>query len=164
MSATHPAAAPRGFRVTGWHVLAGVVGFFAVVIGVDAVFTVLALRTFPGQVSVTPYEDGLLYNRKIAQIEAQAALGWRAAAEAAPGVVVLHVQDKDGRPVEALAVQGKLERPATESGRRSVRFIEAAPGRYEATTGAIDGAWDLTAEARDPKGRLFTAERRLRWR
>jgi len=163
MSATH-STARDGFRINGWHVLGGVSAFFALVIGFDAWFTVLALKTYPGEVSVTPYEDGLLYNRKIAQIEAQAALGWRAAAEAAPGVVVLQVQDKDGRPVEALTVQGRLERPATEAGRRSVRFIEAAPGRYEATTGAIDGAWDLTAEARDAKGRLFTAERRLTWR
>lgn len=163
MSATQ-STSETGFRVRGWHVLAGVSAFFALVIGFDTWFTVLALKTYPGEVSVTPYEDGLLYNRKIAQIEAQAALGWRAAADAAPGVVVLQVQDRDGRPVEALTVQGKLERPATEAGRRSVRFVEAAPGRYEATTGAIVGAWDLTAEARDPKGRLFTAERRLTWR
>ena len=54
-----------GFQVRGWHVWAGVAAFFAVVIAVDATFTVLALRTFPGQVSVTPYEDGLLYNRRI---------------------------------------------------------------------------------------------------
>lgn len=163
MSAIHPAAGKPGFRVTGWHVLAGVTAFFAVVIAVDVLFTVLAVRTFPGQVSVTPYEDGLLYNKRIAQADAQAALGWRASATAEPGLVVFTVQDAEGEPLRGLTVAGRLQRPATEAGRRESRFVETAPGRYEATTGAIDGAWDLTAEAVDAQGRRFVAERRLTW-
>ncbi|HEX7943694.1 MAG TPA: FixH family protein [Phenylobacterium sp.] len=157
-------AAPSRFRLTGWHVLAGVVGFFAVVIGVDVTFTVLALKTFPGQVSVTPYEDGLLYNRHIAQLEAQDRLGWRAAAQAEPGQVVLTWRDRDGRPLQGLTITGKLERPATETGRILLRFEPAGPGRYVATAGRIAGAWDLTAEAHGPTGGTFVAERRLTWR
>lgn len=153
----------EGFRVRGWHVAAGVSAFFAVVIGVDAVFTVLAFRTHPGQVSVTPYEDGLLYNRTIAEQQAQARLGWRAAAEAGAGVVALTVQDREGRPVRGLRIEAALQRPATESGRIAPAFAEVAPGRYEAPTGAISGAWDLTARALDAQGRRFTAERRLTW-
>jgi nitrogen fixation protein FixH len=160
MSAADPPT-PRGIR--GWHVLAGITAFFAVVIGVDASFTVLAIRTFPGQVSVTPYEDGLLYNRRIAQIEAQERLGWRAAAEAAPGEVVMTFQDRAGRPLTGLAIAGRLERPATEAGRVTLRFAEAEPGRYVAPGGRLSGAWDLTAEARGPSGGAFLAERRLTW-
>ena len=152
-----------GFTIRGWHVLAGVTAFFAVVIGVDATFTVLALRTFPGQVSVTPYEDGLLYNRRIAQIEAQERLGWRAAAATAPGEVVMTFRDHAGRPLSGLAVAGRLERPATEAGRVTLRFAEVAPGRYVAPAGRLSGAWDLTTEARGPSGGAFLAERRLTW-
>ncbi len=154
----------HGFRLRGWHVAAGVCAFFAVVIGVDASFTVMALRSHPGEVSVTPYEDGLLYNRHIAQMEAQARLGWRASAAAEPGLVVVEIRDAVGDPVRGLTVTGTLKRPATESGRVSPRFEEAAPGRYEAPAGAVTGAWDLVAEARDGRGALFTAERRLTWR
>ncbi|WP_395670293.1 FixH family protein [Phenylobacterium sp.] len=163
MSATTPAGVKPGFRFTGWHMLAGVVTFFAVVIAVDVLFTVLALRTFPGQVSVTPYEDGLLYNQRIAQQRAQAALGWRAAATANAGVVTLTVQDAAGSPIRGLDIAARLERPATEAGRLTPKFIETAPGRYEAATGRIAGAWDLTAEASDTAGRRFVAERRLTW-
>lgn len=159
------AVEPRaGFRLNGWHVLAMVVAFFAVVIGVDTTFTVMALKTFPGEVSVTPYEDGLLYNRHIAQLEAQARLGWRAAAAAEPGQVVLTFVDRDRRPLSGLAITGKLERPATETGRIDLRFEEAAPGRYVAAAGRIDGAWDLTANAKGATGGSFVAERRLTWR
>ncbi|MBS0332957.1 MAG: FixH family protein, partial [Proteobacteria bacterium] len=68
------AAEPTGFRLRGWHVLAMVVGFFTVVIAVDTSFAVMAYRTHPGEVSVTPYEDGLIYNRKLAQLRAQETL------------------------------------------------------------------------------------------
>lgn len=162
MNAAEMPARP-GFTVRGWHVLAGVMAFFTIVIGVDAIFTVIAVRTFPGQVSVTPYEDGLLYNRRIAQIEAQERLGWRAAASVAPGEVVLAFRDRAGRPLTGLAITGRLERPATQAGRVTLRFVETAPGTYVAPSGRLSGAWDLTAEARGPSGGAFLAERRLTW-
>jgi len=155
--------AQPGFRFTGWHALASVVGFFAVVIGVDVSFAVAAYRTFPGEVSVTPYEDGIVYNQTLAQLAAQEKLGWKAAAAAEPGAVVLIVHDRTGAPVRGLKVAGKLERPATETGRLTPSFSETAPGRYEARLGRETGTWDLTARARDDRGRLFMAERRLTW-
>ncbi len=153
----------RPFEVRGWHVLAGVSAFFAVIIAVDASFMVIAIRTFPGQVSVTPYEDGLLYNRRIAQLEAQERLGWRASAGAEPGQVALEFRDRDGRALQGLAITGRLQRPATDAGRVDLRFVEDRPGRYVAPAGQLDGAWDLTAEARGPQGGAFVAERRLTW-
>jgi len=155
---------PAGYRVKGWHVLAGVVGFFSVVVAVDAAFMVQAIRTYPGEVSVTPYEDGLAYNKKIARLEAQAQLGWTAAAEAAPGAVVVTFRDKAGAPVSGLSVTGGLQRPATETGRRALAFREEAAGRYVAPAIGVRGAWDLTAVARAGAGHSFEAERRLTWR
>ena len=152
-----------GYRVKGWHVAAAVTAFFAVVIGVDATFMVLAYRSHPGQVSVTPYEDGLLYNRRIAQLEAQDRLGWRAAAAAAPGVVSMVFQDAEGRPLRHLTLRARLQRPTTEKGAMTLKFSEVAPGRYEAPTGAIRGAWDVSAEARGAERAEFLAERRLTW-
>ena len=157
-------AARSGFVLNGWHALAMIVGFFAVVIGVDASFTVMALRTHPGAVSVTPYEDGLLYNGHLAQLAAQDRLGWRAAAAAEPGLVVIEFRDRENHPVRGLAVTARLERPATEAGRVTPKFHETAPGRYEGAAGAVRGAWDLTAEARRDGRLVFVAERRLTWR
>lgn len=157
-----PPLSRRRFEIRGGHVLAGVTAFFAVIIAVDASFMVMAIRTFPGQVSVTPYEDGLLYNRHIAQLEAQDRLGWRAAAAAEPGRVVLEFRDRAGHPLRGLGVNGRLERPATETGRIVLHFVEVEPGRYAAPVGRISGAWDLTAEAKSSDGSLV-AERRLTW-
>ena len=82
MSNVEPTA---GFRLQGRHVLFMVVGFFAVIIAVDGYFMSLAIKTFPGQVSATPFEDGLAYNRTLARHDAQARLGHRADAEAIAG-------------------------------------------------------------------------------
>ena len=158
-----PPSTRAPFEVRGWHVLAGVSAFFAVVFAVDAGFTVLAIRSFPGEVSVTPYEDGLLYNRRIAQLQAQDRLGWRAAAGEEPGQVALRFRDRDGRPLSGLSIQGRLERPATEAGRIALTFAADGPGRYVAAAGRITGTWDLTTEARGPTGGAFVAERRLTW-
>ncbi|MBL8555838.1 MAG: FixH family protein [Phenylobacterium sp.] len=152
-----------GFRLTGWHVLAGVVGFFAVIIAVDASFLVAAYRTHPGEVSVTPYEDGLAYNRRLEQLRAQERLGWRASAAAAERAVAIEVRDAAGRPIQGLALTAKLERPATEAGRLTPVFREVTPGRYVAREPRLSGAWDLTAEGRDGAGRRFQLERRLTW-
>lgn len=156
-------AAVSSFRLTGWHVLAMVVGFFAVVIAVDVSFAVFAYRTFPGQVSVTPYEDGLLYNQRLAQEAAQARLGWRAAASATDKGVAFEFVDAKGAPVTDLSVTVTLQRPATEAGRRTLTLKETAPGRYEAASPHLTGAWDVHAEASDARTRSFVADRRLVW-
>lgn len=154
---------PAGFRIKGWHVLAGMIGFFALVIAVDVWFTVLAVRTFPGQVSVTPYEDGLLYNQKLARLDAQAKLGWRAEAGVEGGAAMVRMRDAAGQPLTGLTLRGTLERPATEAGRITLTFRETAPGVYSARPGAASGAWDMTVFAHDDAKRSFEAERRLTW-
>ena len=106
------------FRFTGWHVLAIFVAFFGVIIAVDVSFVVTSLKTFPGQVSVTPYEDGLLHDEAVAQFEAQERLGWAATAVGDASGVFVEVRDRTGLPLSGLGVTGDLQRPATEAGRK----------------------------------------------
>lgn len=161
MTAADPT--PAGFRLTGWHVLAIVTGFFAVVTAVDIGFVVMAVKTFPGEVSSTPYEDGLAYDRSLAQLHAQEQLGWRATAQAEPAVVSVEMRDRAGKPLAGLTLTGALERPATSVGRRVLAFHETRPGRYVAAPGDLSGAWDLTVQAAGRKGERFKADRRLSW-
>jgi nitrogen fixation protein FixH len=155
----------KPFRLTGWHVLAITVGFFGLVIGVNAVFIVSAVKTFPGEVSKTPYEDGLAYDRTIDARERQAALGWTAEVEAdrGPGVVLARFTDARGAPIEGLSLTGELQRPATTQGAHALAFRSVGHGVYEARAAAPGGGWDLTLTARDGKGRAFEAERRIVW-
>ncbi len=157
---TVPNPASRKGQITGWHVLIGVVAFFALVIAVDVVFMVLAYRSFSGQVASNPYEAGLAFNQTLAQRQREASLGWSAAVETEQGkAVVVRVLDRAGQPLERLSLTGSLERPATETGKQSLDFKPLGDGRYRATA-RLDGAWDLRAVARDSKN-SFELEARL---
>lgn len=162
MSAAKATSRPP-FTIKGWHVAAGVVGFFAVVIGVDAVFLTLAYRTHPGQVEARPYETGLIYNTELERLRAQEALGWRAAVETRPEGLSVLLQDRDGAPLSGLTVKATLQRPATEQGRSVVILTETAPGRYLGDHSGLTGAWDTEIEATGAAGESFRAERRLTW-
>lgn len=147
-------------RITGWHVLIGVVLFFATIIAVDIVFMVQAYRTFSGEVASNPYESGLAFNRTLAQREKEAALGWSASVETPAGkTVVVTVVDRADKPLDGLSLTGVLERPATEVGRQTLNFRSLGGGRYEANA-QLDGAWDLRATARNAKD-MFEIETRL---
>jgi nitrogen fixation protein FixH len=160
---TAPSSPPRApFTVKGWHVAAGVVAFFAVVIGVDAAFLTLAYRTHPGQVAPRPYEAGLIYNAELERQRAQEALGWRAAVEARPDGVMVLLQDRDGQPLSGLSVKATLLRPATEQGRSVLTLTETAPGQYTGDRAGLSGVWDTRVDAKGG-GQSFVAERRLTW-
>lgn len=160
---TGPAAPVRPpFTLKGWHVGAGVVAFFALVIGVDMTFLVIAYRTHPGQVEAKPYETGLIYNAELERLRAQDALGWRAGAKATPAGLEVVLKDRAGAPLAGLDVSAMLQRPATEQGRATVRLTGTEPGRYEAPL-ALSGAWDVRIDAMDSTGHRFIAERRLTW-
>ena len=157
-----PSSARTPYVVKGWHVGAGVVAFFAIVISVDAGFLVAAYRSHPGQVAPRPYEAGLIYNAELERQRTQAALGWRAGAAARPAGLEVMMQGPDGRPLSGLRVSAILQRPATEQGRTDLVLRESAPGVYAADH-ALSGVWDVRVQTADDAGRTFIAERRLSW-
>lgn len=157
------AAASPGFRINGWHVLAGFLAFFVVVTAVDVVMAVDAYRTHSGEVSTSPYEDGLAYDSQLDQQRNQARLGWRMALGlGASGEVRLTAATATGAALDGLRVTGRLERPATEEGRIDLAFQPLGPGVYVAQPSRLPaGAWDARISAYDRHGRRFDAERRL---
>ncbi|MEQ8404865.1 MAG: FixH family protein [Oceanicaulis sp.] len=150
------------FRIKGWHVLAGMVAFFGVIFTVNAIFITVALDTFPGEETRRSYVQGLAYNDVIAEREAQAALGWSAAANLTPTQVLVAVTDADGAPVANLQFTGTLQHPANMQLDRTLAFEELRPGVYGADTqGLEEGLWTLSAEAEGDT--RFALEREL-WR
>jgi nitrogen fixation protein FixH len=150
------------FRLKGWHVLAAMVAFFGVIFSVNAFFITTALRTFPGEETRRSYVQGLAYNDVIAEREAQAALGWTAAANLTPTQVLVAVNDADGAPVSNLQLVGALQHPANMQLDRALVFEELRPGVYAAAAQSLDeGLWTLTAEAEGDTP--FALEREL-WR
>lgn len=85
-----------GFRLKGWHVLAGFVGAFSVIIGVNLVLAYSAVHTFPGLEVKNSYVASQHFD---ADRAAQEALGWHIRADYRDGQVVLAIDDASGAPV-----------------------------------------------------------------
>lgn len=171
--ASTSAASATGFVLKGWHVLTVLLAFFAIVIGVDVAFSVIAMRTFPGEDVKRSYVQGNHYNETLAARARQAKLGWRATAEiAARGgqrAIVVTFHDAAGAPLNDLKVTGGLRRPATADADRLLTFSPAQAGArdgvYVATApGLAAGVWDLQATAArggdtfDVRARLTTQD------
>lgn len=157
---------PKTFVVRGWHVLVAVVAFFTVVVGIDSLFVVWAVQTFPGEVSPKAYESGLAYNRTLAARRVEARLGWtvRVTQGARPGAVTAEITGAEGEKLEGLAVKAIFMRPATQRHATVTALRAADGGRYLGDARLADGAWDLTLTATDRQGRHLEAHRRLIWR
>lgn len=169
------ARAHTPFELKGVHVLLMVVGFFVAVIAVDVGMAVQAYQTFPGEVSATPFEDGLKFNSTLAARAQERSLAWRASVRATVlgagetinsgrTQILVTIADTAGQPVRGLDLLGRLERPATETGRRNLRFVEIKPGRYQAFAPDSPGAWDLSLSGADRAGHPFEAQSRMLWR
>ena len=159
-------SALSGRRLTGHHVLAAVIAFFAAVIAVNGAFIFTALRTFPGEDVRRSYLQGLNYNQTLAERRAQATLTWRAEAglvsQGEGAAVEVRVLDRDGSPVEGLAMTGLLRRPADSDHDLSLSFEPRGAGFYVARTPSLaSGAWDIRVTAQHGDVRFSFARRQV---
>lgn len=153
-------------NLSGRGVLLCLIGFFAVVIAVNAYFIFVSVDTFRGEDEQKPYLQGVEYNQTLARRAAQRSLGWRAAVSAsrlASGEVRVAVAltRPDGTPQPGVKLQGELRHPADENRDRSLKLREVSPGSYQAyLSGIHPGRWDILIQtARNDVP--FEASRRL---
>lgn len=158
----------RSFEIRGWHVFAGMLGFFAIVIGVNVTFATVALRSFPGEDVRRSYLQGVHFNDRLAERRRQSDLGWRARAalKHAEGGAVVEVilSGRDGAPLRGIALAGALQWPTDARHDRALAFEAAGDGRYVARLGALpNGRWRLRARAADGRGGARDFEAELQW-
>jgi nitrogen fixation protein FixH len=136
-------------RLSGWHVLLVLVGFFGVIFAVNGVFMYMALSTHTGGES-SPYQRGLAYNEIIADAARQDAQGWQASLiyERDAHRLTLDLTDDAGAPLSGLSVDAVAGRPTTSRHDATVDFVERSPGHYEVGLRLEPGQWVVTLAAR----------------
>jgi len=154
------------FRITGRHVLFGMVGFFGLIIAVNAVFITLAVRSFPGEQERKSYLQGVNYNDRLAERAAQETLGWTVSLETAAlqgddAVIEIAFRHNGGGPLYDLDVAGVLSRPVDDDADVALAFQPAGPGIYRTSAPAGPGAWNLAARATSRRGERFDLETRI---
>lgn len=107
----------RGFRFTGWHMLAIMVAFFGVVIGVNLWMAGLASRTFTGEVVQNGYVGSQNFNRWLDEAAREKGLGWSAeVARQADGRLTVTVS---GKGLAGASLSGEAIRPLAEGEARA---------------------------------------------
>jgi nitrogen fixation protein FixH len=153
--------------LTGTKVLAILVAFFAVVIGVNMTMMKLAIATLPGTDVDSPYAVGLAYDKEIVAAHEQAARNWQVNARverSSNGAAAVEVEARDtlGNPVTGLKFSGSLERPIDNRSDKSVELVETGIGVYRGSASSIAaGQWDLVIEGEDRGERKFMSRNRV---
>jgi len=138
-------------EITGRHVLIGFVAAFAVIIGVNLVLAVSAVRTFPGLEVANSYVASQEFNERKT---AQEALGWTVTADHADGLLTLAITGADGAPVQAARLEATVGRAThvQEDQTPTFRFNGDA---YVAPVALGDGNWNIRMKAWHSEGTLF---------
>lgn len=131
--------------VTGRHVTAIFVGFFAVVVGVNLLMARFASSTFGGVVVDNSYVASQHFNRWLDAAEQQQALGWKAeTSRRADNRVVIALI---GAPAAGVAVAAVARHPVGRAPDQTLSFARAADGSFVSTTTLAPGRWRLRIQA-----------------
>ena len=153
--------------LTGGKVLAMLIAFFAIVIGVNVIMMKLAILTLPGTEVDSAYTASLGYEKEIAAARDQNARRWRVDADIRRGAdggatVQLEARDDSGRPMTGLKFQGRFERPTDKRADLPVELAEVGIGIYRGDTPSIaPGQWDLVIEGDKAGQRMFLSKNRV---
>jgi nitrogen fixation protein FixH len=153
--------------LTGGKVLAMLIAFFGVVIGVNATMMNLAIVTLPGTEVDSAYTASLGYEKEIEAAREQNARHWQVDAHiqrAADGGATVQVEarDRGGRPMTGLTFQGRFERPTDKRADLPVELSEVGIGVYRGATVSIaPGQWDLVLEGDAAGQRMFLSKNRV---
>lgn len=129
---------------------------FAVVLVANGAMVYFATTTFSGLSTRHAYTEGLAYNARIAEEQAQTALGWSWTADLTSGsgsgfgerTLRLTGTDAGGHPLDGLALTAEIRRPAEPGLDRTVRLAPVGPGTYEARLDLPKpGQWDILVTA-----------------
>ncbi|EKS31878.1 FixH family protein [Afipia clevelandensis] len=153
--------------LTGRAVLAILIAFFGVVIGVNAVMMRFAIETLPGTDVDSAYRASLAYEREIQSAHEQEARHWQVEASVARhdidgAQIRIVAHDMKGAPLTGLEFSARLERPTDKRADRTVPLTDAGAGIYKGTVAGISsGQWHLVIEG-DARGqRVFRSRNRV---
>ena len=153
-------------ELTGWTVLALMIAFFAVVIGVNAIMAEAALSTFGGVETESSYQAGQTFAHDVAMAKAQDEQHWQVDATVTPGaggnaVLDIAARDTAGAPLTGLVAAAQFARPIDRRLDRTIALREDQPGHFRGSVELAAGQWDLVLDLSRAGERLFRSKNRV---
>ncbi|KIC28557.1 FixH family protein [Leisingera sp. ANG-M6] len=144
--------AKREREFTGKHAILLFGGAFAVIIGVNIILAVNAVKTFPGLEVKNSYVASQEFDQRRS---AQEALGWSVYASSQGDQVKLEITDADGSPVEVAKLSATLGRATHVQDDQKPEFTFDGQA-YVAPADLGPGNWNIRMVARAKDGTEFT--------
>ncbi|MGL4286252.1 MAG: FixH family protein [Phreatobacter sp.] len=147
-------AKSAGRPLTGRTVLVLLLGFFGVIVAVNAVMATFAVGTMPGTVTDNGYRASQRFNTELEAARVRAAQGWAVEAHVERAVgraatLSLALRKADGQPIGDLELSALLVRPTEPAADRIFTLTDAGEGRYSGIAEAVaPGAFDLVITGR----------------
>lgn len=132
---------------TGKHMLAIMLGFFAVVLTANMTMVYFARHSWTGLVVENSYVASQEFNEKTAEMLAAAAIDVHPSVTFETGTLKVVLHTKSGEPVPAQTVKVTLGRPSHESEDRTVDLSSTGPGVFEMAQTLGPGQWTGTVSA-----------------
>lgn len=166
MTEIHTNAPRPAKEITGRIVLLCLLGFFGVVVAVNAVMIRAATTTFGGVETASAYKVGLAFNHEIAAGHAQEARHWSVNGKLAHNAVgeatlSVTVRDRNGAPPPAIALTARLLHPADTRRDHAIAVRQIAPGVFHGDVHADAGQWDLRIDITRDGEQLFRSKSRV---
>jgi nitrogen fixation protein FixH len=137
--------------MTGYHVAAIFVTAFAVIIGVNLLLAVNAVRSFPGLEVRNSYVASQQFDKDRA---AQIALGWTVTAKAGAGAIVMSIAGPDGAPAKVETLTAVLGRATHVQDDQTLDFVFDGQV-YRAPAQLSPGNWNIRMGATAQDGTDF---------
>jgi nitrogen fixation protein FixH len=134
--------------LTGWHVLAMLVAFFGVIIGVNLTMAYFANSTWSGLVVANGYVASQSFDKDLAKARAQEALGWKVDVSFTADRVRVTFADAKGAKIDGLTITGDLERTVTDKQDQKLTFQGTGSGVYSAPATLSPGVWEVEVNAK----------------
>lgn len=139
-------------QFTGRHAAMVFIAAFGIIIGVNILLAVSAVRTFPGLEVANSYVASQEFDDRRT---AQEALGWQVTAETGGGLLTLTITDAGGAPVQAAVLDATVGR-ATEIKDDFTPAFEFDGAAYVARAELASGNWNIRLKALAEDGTEFT--------
>lgn len=138
-------------ELTGRHVLAITVGAFGIIIAVNVVMAVQAVRTFPGLEVQNGYVASQTFD---VERRAQEALGWQLVHGYEDGRLWIDLTDAAGAPAPVAGIDVLLGRTTEAKDDSHPAFVRAGP-LWSAAVDLNPGKWMMQVVATAPDGTVF---------
>lgn len=131
----------KEFAFTGWHMLASMISFFAVIIAVNFTMAFLATGSWTGLVVKNSYVASQQFNKELQQAETQRQSGLSSDLSYANGELNFILKDRNDQSVHAENLVVVIGRPAFEQADQALSFDRVSATSNSLKLDLAPGVW-----------------------